>query len=413
MCTIPDIFCPDLVLMLICSTVRFVRFPSSKVVALRLLQRFSRFTDDETRLQRVIPFVVLLLGDTSPTVRCTALRVLTTLLDMVKTLPISDHGIFPEYLFPAIARFKVDAAPCARLALAECLPRLAETSAKFLGLARLRQKEEEKKSYNAQLGELQNIVLDYLSNMIEQSGRVRCALMRDITRLCLFFGREKTCSNVLPIVITFLNTSEWELRATFFQHLPGVCALVGPIALGQFLVPCIVQSLQDSEQLVVESTLTCLYTLSVLGLLDCSTMKELVTRVGPLTCHPGRWIQHGSIRLLAALVSSDRLGFVQVQATVVAALLPFLSTPSGSILLGRTKDISENEALLRGMLYEPLGWDEFRAALARHEIKSSLSSSPPPSGAACQSHSEQWVQLNKIKSKQQRIRQPLPPKQSL
>mmetsp|Transcript_40990 Transcript_40990/g.65928 ORF Transcript_40990/g.65928 Transcript_40990/m.65928 type:complete len:1696 (+) Transcript_40990:140-5227(+) len=377
-----------LIISMICSTMRFVRFPTTKVIALRLLQRFSRFSDDETRLQRVVPFVVGSLSDTASSVRCTALGVLSSVLSSIRQIPASDRRFFPEYLFPALNRFKLDPSLTARLKFAESLPRLAETSAYFLELSRLediraggvinkeaaksttRKVEATKVNFDGEMDELHGIVQDFVSNMVEQPAVVRRTLLCDITRLCLFFGRERTSGHILPILITFLNErNDWQLRATFFEHIPGVSALVGPLALQQFLLPCIIQALQDVEELVIERTLNCLFALVELGLLDSTVTTELTAKVVPLVYHPGVWIRHAVVRLLAALVSSERLGAVEIQVTIVRLLLPVFKEDmkSYAVLIGYNKSIEENEQLLREMIREPVQRNLYDAALARLE----------------------------------------------
>ncbi|GBG32042.1 Phosphoinositide 3-kinase regulatory subunit 4 [Hondaea fermentalgiana] len=391
-----------IVIHMLAATIRFVRFPSTKVAALCALLRLSRFSNDETRLQRVLPYVVHELCESSSRefsslVRCTALRALTDLVRKIKRLPASDRRIFPEYIFPALARFKMDPSLNARLTFAECLPRLAEASGRFLDLARLHADLSNSDAadchtgrdssssirgkgksgddalakpvtFDAQLNELHDIVQDFVSNMIEQPAVVRRTLLCDITRLCLFFGRERTSSHVLPILITCLSErNDWQLRATFFEHIPGVSALVGPLALQQFLLPCIVQSLYEFEELVVERTLTCVYSLTQLGLLDVTMMSELAAKVGPLVYHPSVWIRNAVVRVLAALVASKRMGLVETQVTIVRLIEPYLkkSEARNALLLGCSKNVEENEALLREMLVDRLPRDVYEAAAER------------------------------------------------
>lgn len=411
-----------IIVHMLATMMRFARYPSTKVVALCMILRLSRFSNDETRLQRVLPYVVVELNDGSSLVRCTALRVLTDLVRKVKKIPASDSRIFPEYLFPSLSRFKNDSSLNARLTLAECLPRLAEASAKFLELARLHHKEDDIRndhlnnsgnsnvnnraqgtesagmqrpssnkrsdlqgnktaSYDAQLTELHDIVQDFVSNMIEQPAVVRRTLLCDITRLCLFFGRERTSSHILPILITCLSErNDWRLRATFFEHIPGVSALVGPLALQQFLLPCIVQSLYEFEELVVERTLTCVYSLTELGLLGVTMMTELTAKILPLVYHPSMWIRNAVVRVLASLVSSKRMTMVEVQVTIVRLIDPFLKEPGmrSALLLGYSKDVQENEAILRELLVDQIPRDVYETAAAKYDAEASPSNSHAP-----------------------------------
>ncbi|CAK9092416.1 Serine/threonine-protein kinase VPS15 (Vacuolar protein sorting-associated protein 15) (AtVPS15) [Durusdinium trenchii] len=411
-----------IIISLVYSTMRHVRYPSTKVIALRLLQRLSRFSHDETRLQRIVPFVVSLLNDSSSLVRCTAIRVITSIVAMIRQVPTSDQRIFPDFILPALVRFKKDSSLNARLAFAECLPRLAEASARFLEISRLNHVERLlststavadsgpretsssssasslgltvqttsgtgpgalrdsadpglgrlNQQYDAQLDELRNLVEEFVRDMIEQPAVVHRTLLCDMTRLCLFFGRERTSGHVLPILITFLNVrDDWQLKASFFEHIPGVGALVGPLAIQHFLLPGIFESLQDAEELVVQRTLSSLYALIELGLLDTNMMSEITAKVAPLVFHPGIFVRCAVVRLLAALVSSKRLGMVEIQVTLVRIIKPFLKPDcmSGALMLGFSKDIDDNQELLEDLLQPPLSRAVFEAAVAAREDK--------------------------------------------
>jgi len=64
-------------LSLICSNLRNCLRPSSILRALELLLALNRYLTDETRLDRLVPYLVSLLSDEEAIVRSMALRVLT------------------------------------------------------------------------------------------------------------------------------------------------------------------------------------------------------------------------------------------------------------------------------------------------------------------------------------------------
>ena len=53
-------------------------------------------------------------------------------MNQVWDFPASDAHVFPQYLLPALARFSTDPEMAVQLAFADCLPRLAECSRRFL-----------------------------------------------------------------------------------------------------------------------------------------------------------------------------------------------------------------------------------------------------------------------------------------
>jgi hypothetical protein len=105
-----------LYLHLVLATVRHAQRPSSKVRGLKLLRlpHIINATDDETRLQRIVPVAVQLLQDADAAVRATALTTLTDVVAQCTTFPPSDAQLFPQ------VRSKRDVVFCIVLLLSCC-----------------------------------------------------------------------------------------------------------------------------------------------------------------------------------------------------------------------------------------------------------------------------------------------------
>jgi phosphoinositide-3-kinase regulatory subunit 4 len=65
---------------LICSTLRNLQFPSSKLKALDLLLLFGAKIDDEYILDRLVPYVLTMVEDENAMVRSSALKTLTSMV---------------------------------------------------------------------------------------------------------------------------------------------------------------------------------------------------------------------------------------------------------------------------------------------------------------------------------------------
>ena len=77
-----------------------------------------------------------MFSDKNSGVRATSLRVLTKLLRGLKSLPIQELALFPEYLLPGLETLLSESSEeNVLLAMAECLPSLAQTAKFFLELA--------------------------------------------------------------------------------------------------------------------------------------------------------------------------------------------------------------------------------------------------------------------------------------
>jgi phosphoinositide-3-kinase, regulatory subunit 4 len=122
-------------LQLILSTVPHVQRPASKLVALQLMSRLAHHSSDEARLQRIVPSTVSLLQDQDPLVRASAIQVLAHTLSIIETFPPSDSNVFPQYIFKRVTHMITDPSLVVRVAFAESVPVLAETSHRFLDIS--------------------------------------------------------------------------------------------------------------------------------------------------------------------------------------------------------------------------------------------------------------------------------------
>ena len=138
-------------------------------------------------------------------------------------------------------------------------------------------------TYDGDLLNLQEIVARWVititTDTSEHASVINESLLKDIGRLCTFFGHDGVMTCILPQILAFLNNrKDWQLRAALCQHLSHVCAVVGRAATEQFVVPCVETALVDEEDLVINNALTCLGSLVEMGLL---TRAVLLGKSGP------------------------------------------------------------------------------------------------------------------------------------
>ena len=72
-----------IVLSLVCANIRNCSRPSSKVKALDVLLALAPFLTDESKLDRLVPYVIELLRDDAALVRASAIRTLTQVVGIV------------------------------------------------------------------------------------------------------------------------------------------------------------------------------------------------------------------------------------------------------------------------------------------------------------------------------------------
>lgn len=131
-------------------------------------------------------------------------------------------------------------------------------------------------------------------------GLVKRTLFRDLTRLCLFFGRHSTESLLLPVLFAFLNDDrDWQLKSEFAQHVVGLCAYVGQSSMRKLVIPPLEDGVHAPQDSVAYASLRALSLLVELGLLHCADVIEVCAKYVSLTCHPSQWVRDGALRVRA------------------------------------------------------------------------------------------------------------------
>ncbi|KDO29848.1 hypothetical protein SPRG_04931 [Saprolegnia parasitica CBS 223.65] len=370
-----------IILSLLCSSVRHCGVPQSKLTALQLITRLGAFADDEVRLQRLVPFVMEVLDDACAAVRAEAIRCVSSLLSLVKIFPLSDAAIFPQYILPALQHFPSDAEEMVRIAFAECLPSLAESARRFLEIsctlkmralhatststslettARQTKSKTTKDGKNGdatfstfddELNRLHLLVSRFVIQIAApdqkaSSSLVKRALLHDITRLCIFFGRERTLDVVLPQLITFLNDRDWELRATF-SSLSRACARLSATSRSSSLI--------DIQELVIARALLCLANLCALDMFQRTALLEKAKLTAPLLLHPGWWVRSAILKLLAAI--AKEMDVVDRNVFLLPLVHPYLRK---KVRLCKDDDVA---IVLRDALRPHVSREAFDAAL--------------------------------------------------
>lgn len=110
-----------IVCTLITSCVRNCLFPASKIIAIDMLLALGIQLNDHYKIDRIVPYLVLLLKDENVQVRVNALVALTQLLSLVSQISQQDTNLFPDYLLPALKSFSSDSSVLARSSYAQCI----------------------------------------------------------------------------------------------------------------------------------------------------------------------------------------------------------------------------------------------------------------------------------------------------
>lgn len=103
-----------------------------------MLLQLAENSNDELIIERVVPYVLYLIGDSAARVRARAVWTLTQILQLVEILPPDEGNIFPEYILPALMNLPDDEEVIVRIAYAENIASIAEIALNFLEMAQLR-----------------------------------------------------------------------------------------------------------------------------------------------------------------------------------------------------------------------------------------------------------------------------------
>ncbi|XP_039281879.1 phosphoinositide 3-kinase regulatory subunit 4 isoform X2 [Nilaparvata lugens] len=317
---------------LVTSCMRGLHFSSSKLQSLEVLFEIAKYLPAEIILDRIIPYIFHLVHDTLPRVQVVALHTLTRCLSLdsvVHNVPSTDANIFPEYILPGLNSVAHDKAVIVRTAYAEDIAQLADTALKFLEHSQnafLKANETPRHSYESELSTLHDMVQQSVATLLSDPHNIvkQTLIQNGITKLCVFFGKQKANDVLLSHMITFLNDKQDKnLRGSFFDCIVGVATYIG-IHSSPILTPLLQQGLTDPEEYVVRKAINTMSALTSSNLLQKVALYELLEETACLLVHPNLWIRQAIVGFISSLART--LNVVDVQCKVMTVIEPYLKT---------------------------------------------------------------------------------------
>ena len=327
------------------SSLRNTTTASARLKACDLLFTFGRNLPDEIKLDRILPYIVVLLSDDSDLVKVAALKTMTYLLASVHVISPVNAYMFPEYIFPRLRGFLrqagEQASPIVRATYAACLGSLARTAARVLDMAQAIKVagnlvdvlEYDWASETAFQGLFDVSRLDLVSHFEEATkslitdpdSSVRRAFLGSVSALCIFFGSSKASDVILSHLNTYLNEQDWILKCAFVEIMVGLATFVGVVNLEKFMLPMMIQSLTDKETFVVERVIRSFASMAELGLLQQPTVWDVMTILVRFLVHPSIWIREAAAQFVAAC--SQQLSPADAFCVARPLMQPFLRNP--------------------------------------------------------------------------------------
>ncbi|KAF2861768.1 hypothetical protein K470DRAFT_214151 [Piedraia hortae CBS 480.64] len=326
-----------ILLNVVTSSLRSAGWATTKMHACELFLAFGERLTDEARLDRILPYAMLLLDDPHEMVLVSALRTMTHLLAMVRVVSPINSLLFTQYVFPRLQTFIRGTAfknnPIVRATFAACLTSLAETAIRFLDLMQALGAEDALPSndkddtYTATHAEIMEFVSAQTRLCLtDDSVSVRRAFLPFIPRLCIFFSSSRVISEVILVHLnTYLNDSPWELRRAFFRTVVGVAVYMGVAILEEFFLPLMLQALSDKQEFVIEQVLRSLATMAELGLFQREKSYVLIDIVARFLLHPNGWIKEAAAHFISA--STTFMTAPETRIIVLPRVRPYLKYP--------------------------------------------------------------------------------------
>jgi phosphoinositide-3-kinase regulatory subunit 4 len=307
-------------LSLLCAVLRGSRQQSVRV---RLVEHICdcalRCGDDDARLQRAVPQLVAAATDPQfAAVRCAALRALPRVLACVSSVQPGDARAFADYLLPSLSLLPSDAEPFAQATYAGVLARVAKMAQALLeGVA---QQEGSGVRYDEELGRLRGAVERAVHDLlVGSSPQPKLSLLPQLGDLAATLGRRDTSDGLLPALLTLFNAREWQLRASLYVNLLGVCQTLGLHGVA-FLQLFLDQMLSDPEPAGVAAAMSLLAALCRADLLQQRHIVSVVAKI----------IKLGLLTSRFTAVRAAAVNFISAAATALpraveqARLLPLL-----------------------------------------------------------------------------------------
>ncbi|KAJ5690829.1 hypothetical protein N7462_005221 [Penicillium macrosclerotiorum] len=333
-------------LSLIVSNLRTTSKASARVKACDILLAFAERLSDEAKLDRVLPYIMVLLTDRADAVKVAAIRTLTQLLEMVHVVSPVNAYLFSEYIFPRLQPFiispKSNPSPMVRAAYASCIASLAQSSLRFLDMIQALRSDirltslipvgsEPRWTEDATYHNLYDVarvdLLEYFevhtkALLTDTDISVRRAFLGSVSSLCVFFGHVKANEVILSHLNTYLNDRDWILKCAFFETVVGVAAYVGSTSLEQYILPLMVPSMTEPEEFIVEKVIRSLASMADLGLFQRSTTWDLLHIVIGFVVHPNIWIREATVNLVVK--SAKFLSVADIYSILTPLISPFL-----------------------------------------------------------------------------------------
>lgn len=345
-----------IIINLITSLMKTAKLTESKRKCCLLILALSEQINDESKLDRSLPYLCSVLDEyieasiyhslehVSAKVVCLALYSITSLMLSCSYITPINVLVFPEYLLTKVNNLlalKMDSESQRLInsCIAVCLPYLATVAKKFWSMSKAFKQGGVNSTANVTnlLPEsvMKSVTTIHLSKdqldqkfkeitlslLTDAQSAVKVSLLENILPLCQFFGRDKTNDIILPHLISYLNDPDPTLRLAFLSAVLQMGPYIGALSFEQYILPLLIQSVGEGDQFVVLKVLRIFNAFVLQKLINAKLefnsleiYTELLSNSIHLLLHPNEWIRQSLITLIIStcnnLSDADRYCFL-------------------------------------------------------------------------------------------------------
>lgn len=269
---------------------------------------------DDAILDRVLPYLAVMLDDSSPVARAMALHGMAVILECLHEIPSANEGIWTEFVLPHLAHVTTDKSEYVRTVSVLCLTRLAKSMMRLC-------RNSTDTSFDQDMQTLQKFIQEQLNRLVtDSSTQVRRAVLVSSSTLFTLLGPERLPSGILSHVLTYLNEKDGELRALFYERMAHLAPIFGADWTRKYIHPLLLRSLADSHELVLVKVLH--FIQASVHMYEYTAMLEILPHIATFLCHPNLWIREASVGIFAQ--AAENFNETDKWIRVYLFLRPFL-----------------------------------------------------------------------------------------
>lgn len=303
----------DLILLMICSNIRNLRYSSSKLVALELLQKISNHISDSSKFHIICPYLCSFFDDASKAegndafIVSTAFTIFCDILSSIKDpfQTVNDCKLYSAFVWVNIRKvIETEGIDLIQTAFVKNVHVITETCRTFLLEAYSKKTpnfSQTDTQYLKDLEDLKKTMLISIHNILcHNNYDLQEILLNNLHNLCAsdMFDAKICTDDIMPLIISCLNKK----KQVCLSIAPNIAQNFFKDSVNNMLKPCLEVCLYDPDEMVVLETIRCFKEMVRLKLLERKNEEDLLKKIVPLVMYPNLWIREEALNFVANLL---------------------------------------------------------------------------------------------------------------